>query len=76
MMNSFWWGHGTDPKKGVKWERWESLCKHKNDGGMGFQNLHLVNIAMLGKLAWRIQSNPEALVARVLTAKYFPYYTV
>src|SRR5690349_15265883 len=33
MMNAFWWGHGSDPKKGVKWETWEYLCKSKKDGG-------------------------------------------
>lgn len=29
MLNSFWWRHSSDPKKWVKWETWESLCKHK-----------------------------------------------
>lgn len=72
ILNSFWWGHGTDPKKGVKWEKWESLCKHKNEGGMGFHNLHVFNIAMLGKLCWRIQQYPNALLSHILKAKYFP----
>lgn len=55
MINVFWWGPGSDPKKGKKWESWDKLCKHKSDGGMGFQNLHLFNIAMLGKLGKRFK---------------------
>lgn len=61
-----------DSKKVVKWEKWESLCKHKNKGGMSFQNLHIFNIAMLGKLGWRIKKSPQALISRILKAKYFP----
>lgn len=72
MMNSFWWGHGVDPKKGVKLETWESLCKGKGEGGMGFRNLHIFNIAMLGKLGWRIQKNTTSLLSCILKAKYSP----
>lgn len=54
MLNSFCWGYGTDPKEGVKWEMWKSLCKYKNEGGMGFRNLHIFNVAMFDKLGWRI----------------------
>lgn len=50
MMNTYWWGHGTDPKKGIKWESWDKLCRAKAEGGMGFRNLHIFNVAMLGKL--------------------------
>lgn len=73
MLNSFWWGHGHDPKKGVKWEMWESLCKHKNEGGMSFHNLHIFNIAILDKLGWRILQRPDSLLSRILKAKYFPH---
>lgn len=61
MMNSFWWGHGTNPAKGIKWEKWEDLCKHKYIGGMGFKNLHLFNVALLGKLCWKLISQPNSL---------------
>lgn len=72
MMNSFWWGHGTNPAKGIKWEKWEDLCKHKYVGDMEFMNLHLFNITLLGKLCWKLISQPNSLVNRILKARYFP----
>lgn len=71
MLNAFWSGHGSDPKKGVKWLTLEALCKHKNDGGLGFRNLHTFNVAMLGKLVWRLHKNPTSLVGRILKVRYF-----
>lgn len=72
MMNSFWWGHDSNPEKGVKWERWDALCAPKAGGGMNFKNLHLFNIAMLGKLGWSLLNKPDSLVNRILRARYFP----
>lgn len=45
MMNSFWWDHGNDHNKGIKWDPWEILCRPKVKGGMGFRNLHIFNVA-------------------------------
>ncbi|KAK8684253.1 hypothetical protein V6N13_040283 [Hibiscus sabdariffa] len=39
---------------------------------MGFKDLHLFNIALLGKQLWRLLSTPGSLLYRTLRAKYFP----
>ncbi|CAN1134171.1 Putative ribonuclease H protein At1g65750 [Linum perenne] len=35
--------------RGISWMRWERLCVRKEDGGMGFKDLHSFNLAMLDK---------------------------
>ena len=48
MVRRFWWG-GEGKEKGMAWKNWHDMCKHKNDGGMGFQDIELFNVAFLGK---------------------------
>jgi hypothetical protein len=48
------------------------MCIPKNQGGMGFKDLHCFNLSLLSKQCWRIIAEPEPLCIRVLKAKYFP----
>jgi hypothetical protein len=43
----------------------------KSRGGMGFQDLHSFNKALLAKQGWRLMQEPDSLVGTVLKAKYF-----
>jgi hypothetical protein len=43
----------------------------KNEGEMGFCDLHCFNQAMLAKQCWRLLSDPESLCAQVLRVKYY-----
>ena len=49
------------------------MCKPKSQEGMGFRNLQAFNLALLTKQSWRILTNLDSLVARILNAKYFPF---
>ncbi|KAH9786028.1 reverse transcriptase domain-containing protein [Citrus sinensis] len=70
MMNSFWWGNHRSDSRGINWMRWERLCKPKAHGGIGFKQLHHFNVAMHGKQGWRLLSQPDSLVARILKSRY------
>lgn len=43
----------------------------KEFGGMGFKHLHAFNLSMLGKKGWRLVTNQDTMVSKVLKAKYF-----
>ncbi|KAL0717697.1 hypothetical protein Bca4012_067019 [Brassica carinata] len=52
------------------WIAWDKLTKPKSAGGLGIQDIHDFNIALLAKLAWRILVRPDSLLSRILLGKY------
>ena len=60
LIRKFWWGQRGNRRK-VHWVKWEEMCKHKDDGGMGFKDLTMFNEAMLAKLAWRLFNDDTSL---------------
>ncbi|KAA3461846.1 reverse transcriptase [Gossypium australe] len=41
-------------------------------GGIGFRDLHLFNLALLGRQVWRLMTQKDTLCFKVLSTKYFP----
>lgn len=70
--SNYWWSSKFD-RRGLHWRRWSELTLPKCHGGMGFKDIKLFNIAMLGKQGWRLMTNQSSLCARVLKGKYFPH---
>lgn len=50
---------------------WDKLTVRKEHGGLGFQDLHAFNLALLGKQGWHLLTNHTSLVTRLFKAKYF-----
>ncbi|XP_031116718.1 uncharacterized protein LOC116020382 [Ipomoea triloba] len=72
IMNEYWWTGSIGSGKGIRWRVWNGLCDPKMKGGLGFRKLREMNLALLGKQAWRLITNPDSLVARVYKSRYFP----
>ena len=70
-QRAFWWGQKSQEKE-IQWVRWETIRKPKKAGGMGFRDLHVVNLVLLAKQRWRVMTNPMSLCAKILKSIYFP----
>ena len=71
MICRYWWSCQDNEKK-MHWINWKKLTEPKEEGGLGFRDIHAFNLAMLAKQGWRLAQNPKSLCARILKAKYYP----
>ncbi|XP_021724434.1 uncharacterized protein LOC110691788 [Chenopodium quinoa] len=71
LCRNFFWGQKKDERK-MSWVAWEKFYAPKSHGGLGFQDMRNLNRALLAKQAWRIMTNEDSLMSKVLKGKYFP----
>uniref|UniRef100_A0A2N9IBI9 Reverse transcriptase domain-containing protein n=1 Tax=Fagus sylvatica TaxID=28930 RepID=A0A2N9IBI9_FAGSY len=71
LISNYWWGQRREENK-IHWINWGRLCSLKEDGGVGFRDIHSFNMALLAKQGWRLMSQPCSLFAKCFQAKYFP----
>ena len=69
-MAKYCWRSDID-RRSLHWLSWKNLSVPKAEGGMGFRDFGLFNLALLGKHGWRLMTNPDSLCSRVLKGKYF-----
>ena len=64
-----WWSSSRN-KKGIHWYFWDKVCKHKEDGGLCFQDLQEFTRILLAKKLWRLIDKPDCLFSRVFKRQY------
>ncbi|KAH1056918.1 hypothetical protein J1N35_034983 [Gossypium stocksii] len=69
-MGRMWW---TSNKKTRSWAMmaWKRLCNPKWMGGMGFRDMQVFNLALLGRQVWRLVNFKYTLCFKVFSVKYF-----
>ncbi|CAJ2662331.1 unnamed protein product [Trifolium pratense] len=69
MINAFWWGGGNN-NKGIRWLAWDKMACPKEEGGLGFRDFQMFNMAMVAKQGWNLINNPNSLVSRIFKARW------
>lgn len=71
LIGRFCWSQ-QDKENKIHWISWERLTRSKKKRGPGFKDLHIFNMVMLARQAWRMLTCPDSLCATILRAKYHP----
>jgi mannosylglycoprotein endo-beta-mannosidase len=69
ICRDFIWG-STNQHRKCHLVSWEKICRPKEEGGLGFRNLRILNQAYIHKLAWQMVADPNKLWVQVMRAKY------
>ncbi|XP_058774304.1 uncharacterized mitochondrial protein AtMg00310-like [Vicia villosa] len=69
IQRNFLWG-GCEIRKTVNWVSWDTICKTREEGGLGVKNVEIMNVALLSKWKWRILTEKEAVWRDLLEARY------
>jgi hypothetical protein len=75
LIARYWWSQQDKTNK-CRWISWEKMRRSKKNGGLGFQDLYIFNLAMLSWQGWRLIEAPDTLCAQVLKARYYPNCSV
>lgn len=52
---------------------WNTISSPKDQGGLGFRNLFILNQAYLLKMGWRLKNNENSLWSKTIKEKYYPH---
>ncbi|KAL3615021.1 hypothetical protein CASFOL_040682 [Castilleja foliolosa] len=65
----FWWGVNKNGNA-LMLKSWDSICKPKSAGGLGFKRAFDMNMALMAKLAWAITADHNCIWIKLIKSKY------
>ncbi|XP_073357890.1 uncharacterized protein [Aegilops tauschii subsp. strangulata] len=69
LLSRFFWA-GENNKQKYHMVKWSEICKPKDQGGLGVISSKRMNIALLSKWLWWIQTDEDGLWLEIIRAKY------
>ncbi|KAM6543059.1 hypothetical protein CsatB_007506 [Cannabis sativa] len=70
VLRRFWWMEQSKEGRFLALKAWDSLCKPKQCGVLGFRRARDVNFSLIAKLGWLLETDSKALWTHVLGSKY------
>ncbi|KAL0297798.1 UNVERIFIED_CONTAM: hypothetical protein Sradi_6831900, partial [Sesamum radiatum] len=64
MTVNFFWQQDSERK--IHWVAWRTVCKRKEKGRLGFRSLKELNMAILCKQAWQLETDLDSLLHHML----------
>lgn len=61
---------GTENSRKIHLVNYNSICEHKNFGGLGIPKAFSMNRALLMKLAWRLIQDSNSTWTNIFKARY------
>ena len=65
----FFW-QSDESKRKYRLAKWDIICRPKDQGGLGIENLEVKNRCLLSKWLFKLSSETEATWAQILRSKY------
>lgn len=67
---NFWWRFSKENGRGLCLKVWDSICKPKAVGGLGFRRADDMNRALIAKMGWHLFLNSNKFWVKLLYSKY------
>jgi hypothetical protein len=62
LICQYWWSQNSEEQR-MHWVGWEKIKLPKEEGGLGFRDLHSFSLAMLARQSWHLIQSPDSLCA-------------
>ena len=69
IQRRFVWAWGAKNKR-ISWVSWDTVCKPKEEGGLGVKDIRTFNCALLAKWKWRMLNEEKGKWKEILVSKY------